>query len=156
MSLVGKVKRELLYRKNLQLLREKLPPVARAVEKVKIPVKIVEKSGKLDALIAGASVYGGDVFDIAKRQVEQFEKVQPRLFNSCYNPAPPPEYNAIAHRYARTIGERTGALFSLPDIDKLGFVPLLIGVGVGFGVHLEMLLEKYRVHNLILVDVPSY
>ncbi|MCX7989725.1 MAG: hypothetical protein N2648_03680, partial [Aquificaceae bacterium] len=60
----------------------------------------------------------GDVFDIAKRQVEQFEKVQPKLFNSCYNPAPPPEYDAIAHRYARTIGERTGALFSLPDINN--------------------------------------
>ncbi|MDW8295180.1 MAG: DUF115 domain-containing protein [Aquificaceae bacterium] len=156
MSLISRAKKELLFRKNLELLREKLPPVARAVEGVKSPLKLVEKGGKLDAIVAGVSVYGGDVFDIAKRQVEQFEKVQPRLFNSCYNPAPPPEYDAIAHRYARTIGERTGALFSLPDINKLGFIPLLIGVGVGFGVHLDMLLEKYRVHNLILVDVPSY
>ncbi len=155
MAFLKRVEREVLYRRNLKLFEEKLPPVAEAVKKVKTPIKIKEKGEKLDAIVGGVSIYGGDVLALVNKQIEVFERLEPKLFNSVNFEAPPEREDIIAYRYANKLLKLTKTMYEPPSL-KRGFIPLLIVVGVGFGMHIKSLLERYEVQNLILIDVPLY
>jgi len=156
MGLLKKVERELLFRKNLKLFEEKLPPVAEAIKKVKIPMKILEKEQKIDVLINDISVYGGDAFALVQKQIEIFEKSQPKLFNNASIGDIPDREDIIAYRYLRRLVQVTGEKHTVPPLTENDLIPLLIVLGVGFGIHIKELIEKYKVQNLILVDVPTY
>ncbi len=156
MGLLKKVERELLFRKNLKLFEEKLPPVAEVIKKVKTPIKIKEEGGKLDALVGGVSVYGGDAFALVQKQIELFERAEPKIFRSVSVEIPTRE-DLIITKYAQKIAKLAGnqVNFTAPKLTK-GIIPLLIVVGVGFGIHIEELLKRYKIQNLILVDTPTY
>lgn len=158
MSFIKKVERELIFRKNLKLFEEKLPPVAEAVKKVKTPIRIQEKKGKLDAFIEDVSIYGGDAWALVQKQLELFDKLQPKLFSSVSLEPPPPREDIIAFKYTHKLYQIIGQqnTYTLPPLKEGGFIPLLIVVGVGFGMHIKELMERYHIQNLILVDVPLY
>ncbi len=156
MGLLKKVERELLFRKNLKLFEEKLPPVAEVIKKVKIPMKILEKEQKIDVLIKDISVYGGDAFALIEKQIEIFEMQEPRIFTSVSFENPPEREDVIAYNYTHRLTKITGTIFSTPSLSKDIPVVLLIVIGVGIGKHIEVLLSKYNIQNLILVDIPLY
>ncbi|MEJ7553517.1 MAG: 6-hydroxymethylpterin diphosphokinase MptE-like protein [Aquificaceae bacterium] len=156
MGLLKKVEREILFRKNLKLFEERLLPVAEAIKKVKSSLKIIERDSKIDAFIHDVSIYGGDAFGLVEKQLEIFEKLEPKLFSSV-SLEPPPEdrKDIVAYRYTTEILKLTKDFYEPPKLQER-FIPLLIIVGVGFGIHIKNLLERYEVQNLIIVDIPLY
>ncbi|MFN3599696.1 MAG: 6-hydroxymethylpterin diphosphokinase MptE-like protein, partial [Aquificaceae bacterium] len=158
MGFINRVQKELMFRKNLSLFEEKLPPVAQAVQRVKTPIKIREKEGKLDALVGDVSVYDGDVWALVQRQLEFFEKVQPKLFESVGIGEIPKREDIIAFKYGNKLLHLVGGdnTYKTPPLKEGGFIPLLIVIGVGFGMHIKELMERYHVQNLILIDTPLY
>lgn len=156
MGFLRRAEKELIYRKNLKLFEKKLPPVAEAIKRVKAPIKVKEINGKLDGFIGDISLYGGDARSVVNKQIEVFAKAQPKIFNSASISDVHERDEIIAYRYLRKLLEVTGDRFTAPELSEDSLLPLLIVVGVGFGMHLEELLHKYKVQNLILIDVPIY
>ncbi len=147
--------KERLY-KNHELLSKKAPGLLQVMSAVSLPFSVNVSDGKVDADMGGGPIYGGDAYTICLRQVEAFEEKPVRMFPDLIRTKEGLNEDIIAHRFTRDLLERTGEKIEALPLNRTRHIPLLLMVGLGFGFHLEMLLDRFEVQNLILLDVPAF
>ncbi|MCS6943351.1 MAG: DUF115 domain-containing protein [Geminocystis sp.] len=146
-----------LFIKNSAILRKKAPylwQIASSGEKG-CEVK-VDGEGRINAILRGNPVYKTDALQLSLSQVEAFEAKPVRLFADPENIGREINPQIIAHRYSFELLERLPNKISPPSCRKTKHIPLLLMVGLGFGLHLKLLLERYEIQNLIILDVPVF
>lgn len=115
----------------------------------------IDHEGRVDAIVGSLMVYGGDAYRKSLEQFKRFEELPVRLL--------PPltikgytEDTLISQRFGKRICELTGYTINTPQHPVEDYMSTLMVVGLGFGFHLQMLLERYYVQNLMIVDIPLF
>ncbi len=148
--------KERLY-KNHAFLSKKAPGLLQAISNLPGQFNVIVKDGKLDADLGGGSIYQGDAYATSLSQVQNFEENPLRLFPNVALSSFDEKAKVIAWRYTGKINKLIGNQVVEPKpLRETRHIPLLLMVGLGFGIHLDLLLERYEVQNLIILDIPAF
>ncbi|WPM32370.1 DUF115 domain-containing protein [Hydrogenobacter sp. T-2] len=142
--------------KNHEFLRKKAPGILQLISSLPPNFSVIVKDGKLDADFGGGGIYKGDAYQLSLSQVQAFEEKPMRLFPDINLLEVSTQTDVIAHRYDYKIQSLIGNKVEPKPIRDTRHIPLLLMVGLGFGIHLELLLQKYEIQNLIILDVPAF
>ncbi len=142
--------------KNHEFLRKKAPGILQLISSLPPNFSVIVKDGKLDADFGGGGIYKGDAYQLSLSQVQAFEEKPTRLFPDINLLEVSAQTDIIAHRYDYKIQSLIGNKVEPKPIRETRHIPLLLMVGLGFGIHLELLLQKYEIQNLIILDVPAF
>ncbi len=154
--MIERAKRELLAKKNKEVINKAFPDIYKLIQKTRSPVRVLFEKEGLDAELGGVRIYGGDAYKASMQQVERFKAIKPRINNYVEIEMPPDRKEVIAFKYGRLLCEKTGRRFEPVDFTETGHIPLLFSVGLGFGVHIQKLIEEFLVQNLIVVELPHF
>ncbi|RMH06002.1 MAG: hypothetical protein D6699_02750, partial [Aquificota bacterium] len=146
--------KERLY-KNYEFLSRKAPSLLEVMSKAQT-IGIVVKEGKIDADLGGSLLYGGDAYGASLLQVENYVQKPMRIFPDVVRNKEGIDVKVIAHRFGLELQERVGERIEPLPLSRTGYMPLLLMVGLGFGFHLEALLQRYEIQNLVIMDVPEF
>lgn len=142
--------------KNQAFLSKKMPDVAQLIFGLPVNFNVIVKDGKLDADFGGGGIYNGDAYAVSLSQVQAFEEKPTRIFPDINLSEMSEEAEITAHKYDAKLTKLIGNRVEPETIRKTRHIPLLLMAGLGFGIHLELLLERFEVQNLIILDVPAF
>ncbi len=155
MHITADLLKERVY-KNQQILSSKAPGILQIISSPPPNFSVIVKDGKLDADFGGGGIYSGDAYGMSLSQVQAFEEKPIRLFPDISLGESSEDTPVIAHRYGAKIQRLIGNRIEPKPLRETRHIPMLLMVGLGFGIHLELLLERYEVQNLIILDVPAF
>jgi len=143
--------REELKAKNLEAIRQVLPPLADALGGHMPPSKLViSESGEADVLVDGTGVYQGNASRFAAEQAEMFRAKG----LSIALPKPEPgAFDEHTNHFLLALARRT-AEQGIQFVDQPGTSDAyyLIVSGIGLGYHLDAVIEESGAQFVILVD----
>lgn len=144
------------FNRNINYLTKNYPQLLQmfSAQNSALHVK-VDPEGRIDALVGSLMVYGGDAYRKSLEQFRKFEQSPVKLMA----PLKIKGYTnstLISDKFGLKIIELVGDEISTPEQPVEDYIPFLLVVGLGFGLHLQMLLERYYVHHLMVVDIPMF
>lgn len=144
------------FNKNVSFLSRHYPKLLEMLNVPKGSIRVnLDPEGRLDASVGSVMVYGGDAYKKSLEQVQRFRQLPIRLYpnlmlEECISD------EIIASRHCKRLQEIIGLNILCPQHPKDDYMPFLLVVGLGFGLHIKMLLETYKVQNLMIVDIPLF
>lgn len=144
------------FNKNVSFLSRHYPKLLEMLNVPKGSIRVnLDPEGRLDAFVGSVMVYGGDAYKKSLEQVQRFRQLPIRLYpnlriEKCISD------EIIASRHCKRLQEIIGLNIICPQYPKDDYMPFLLVVGLGFGLHIKMLLETYKVQNLMIVDIPLF
>ncbi len=142
--------------KNHEFLSRRLPGILQLLSNISSNFNVIVKDGKLDADFGGGGIYKGDAYGVSLSQVQAFEEKPTRMFPDISLREFTEDTSVIAHRYDAKIQKLIGNKVEPESLRETKHIPALLLVGLGFGIHLELLLQRYEIQNLIILDVPAF
>ncbi|MEJ5338867.1 MAG: 6-hydroxymethylpterin diphosphokinase MptE-like protein [Aquificaceae bacterium] len=155
MQITEEFLKERLY-KNHQFLSRRAPGILQLISSLPQNFNVIVRDGRLDVDFGGGGIYGGDAYAMSLSQVQAFEDKPTRIFPDIDLSDTSEDTEIIAHRYDAKLIKLIGNRVEPETIRNTRHIPLLLMAGLGFGIHLELLLERFEVQNLIILDVPAF
>ncbi|MDW8237963.1 MAG: hypothetical protein RMJ32_06115, partial [Aquificaceae bacterium] len=147
-------------KKNLNIFRSKLPDIASHLE-LEYGLKVKIANGKIDAINKnGTSIYNSDAVGVSKMQVEQFLLSPTRILPGIelLNEDSQFDETLISHRFSKKIMDAIGnpVFLDIKPLNETKFASVILMQGLGFGFHLDFLVEEIEIANLIIIDRPEF
>ena len=143
------------YKKNLRFFKKEHPEIFNHINtQTNEDIEIVKQNGKINLKVDSKLIYPDNYLDSLDKKIESFLDSDIESFTIIPGKAPKYYYKPLHDKYLNKIVDGFKKIEKDDKVlvrDKNSLFYLII-YGIGLGQHIEKILEKIEVKNLLLVE----